>query len=87
KDGDWTSAVLAMIERPGAAPVSLASISSVHWSDGGLIDVERVSAALKTRGAMFLIDATQSAGVLAMDVKRLDPDFVLFPTYKWVLGP
>ena len=22
-----------------------------------------------------------------MDVKRLDPDFVLFPTYKWVLGP
>jgi selenocysteine lyase/cysteine desulfurase len=22
-----------------------------------------------------------------MEVKRLDPDFVLFPTYKWVLGP
>jgi selenocysteine lyase/cysteine desulfurase len=22
-----------------------------------------------------------------MDVKRLDPDFVLFPTYKWLLGP
>ena len=35
----------------------------------------------------FLIDATQSAGVLAMDVKRLDPDFVIFPTYKWLLGP
>ena len=37
-DGDWTSAVLAAIERSGAPPVSLASISSVHWSDGGLID-------------------------------------------------
>ncbi|MBN8986955.1 MAG: aminotransferase class V-fold PLP-dependent enzyme [Rhizobiales bacterium] len=86
-DGDWTSAVLAVIERSGAAPVSLASISSVHWSDGGLIDVDRVSAALKSRGAMFLVDATQAVGVLAMDVKRLDPDFVLFPTYKWVLGP
>ena len=35
----------------------------------------------------FLIDATQSAGVLAMDVQRLDPDFVIFPTYKWLLGP
>ena len=22
-----------------------------------------------------------------MDVRRLDPDFVLFPTYKWLLGP
>ena len=36
-DGDWTSAVLAAIERPGAARLALASISSVHWSDGGLI--------------------------------------------------
>ena len=22
-----------------------------------------------------------------MDVARLDPDFVIFPTYKWLLGP
>jgi selenocysteine lyase/cysteine desulfurase len=86
-DGDWTSAVLAAIERSGAPPVSLASISSVHWSDGGLIDVDKIGAALKQRGAAFLIDATQGAGVLAMDVRRLDPDFVIFPTYKWLLGP
>ena len=86
-DGDWTSAVLAAIERPGAPPVSLASISSVHWSDGGLIDIEKVGAALRQRGATFLIDATHSAGVLTMDVGRLDPDFVIFPTYKWLLGP
>jgi selenocysteine lyase/cysteine desulfurase len=86
-DGDWTSAVLAAIERPGAPPTGLASISSVHWSDGGLIDVEAIAAALRRQGAIFLIDATQSAGVLAMDVARLDPDFVIFPTYKWLLGP
>lgn len=86
-NGDWTAAVLAVIERPGAPPVGLASISSVHWSDGGLIDLDRVSAALRRQGALFLIDATQSAGVLAMDVQRLDPDFVLFPTYKWLVGP
>jgi selenocysteine lyase/cysteine desulfurase len=86
-DGDWTSAVLAAIERPGAPPVSLASISSVHWSDGGLIDIEKVGATLRQRGAAFLIDATHSAGVLTMDVGRLDPDFVIFPTYKWLLGP
>ena len=86
-DGDWTSAVLAIIERTSAPPVALASISSVHWSDGGLIDVDAVSAALKRQGASFLLDATHSAGVLAMDVRRLDPDFVIFPTYKWLLGP
>jgi selenocysteine lyase/cysteine desulfurase len=87
EDGDWTSSVLAAIERPGAPPVSLASISSVHWSDGGLIDIEKVGAALRQRGATFLLDATHSAGVLTMDVRRLDPDFVIFPTYKWLLGP
>jgi selenocysteine lyase/cysteine desulfurase len=86
-DGDWTSAVLAAIERSGAPPVSLASISSVHWSDGGLIDIEKVGAALRQRGASFLVDATHSTGVLTMDVRRLDPDFVIFPTYKWLLGP
>src|SRR5262249_51986544 len=26
-------------------------------------------------------------GVIATDVKTLDPDFLIFPTYKWVLGP
>jgi selenocysteine lyase/cysteine desulfurase len=86
-DGDWTTAVLAAVERTGAPPVGLASISSVHWSDGGLIDVEKIGATLRRQGAAFLIDATQSAGVLTMDVRRLDPDFVIFPTYKWLLGP
>jgi selenocysteine lyase/cysteine desulfurase len=86
-DGDWTSAVLSAIERPGAPPVGLASISSVHWSDGGLIELEKVAAALKRQGALFLIDATHGTGVLRLEVTRLDPDFVIFPTYKWLLGP
>jgi len=86
-DYDWTSAILAAIERPGAPPVGLASISSVHWSDGGLVDVEKVSAALKRQGAVFLIDATHHVGVLDLDVTRLGPDFVMFPTYKWLIGP
>jgi selenocysteine lyase/cysteine desulfurase len=86
-DGDWTSAVMAAIERPGAAPVALASISWIHWSDGGLIDLAKVAAALRKHDAKFLIDATHGVGVMALDVKTLDPDIVLFPTYKWTLGP
>jgi len=34
-----------------------------------------------------VIDATHGAGVMDIDVRRLDPDFLVFPTYKWVLGP
>jgi selenocysteine lyase/cysteine desulfurase len=85
-DGDWTEALLAAIARPGA-PVGLASIASVHWSDGGAIDLTRVRAALRAQGAALLVDATHGAGVMKLDVKTLDPDFLIFPTYKWVLGP
>jgi selenocysteine lyase/cysteine desulfurase len=86
-DGDWTSAVLAGIERRDAAPVALASMSSVHWSDGCVIDLQAVAGALRRQGAALLVDATHHAGVLPVDVRTLDPDFLVFPTYKWVLGP
>lgn len=84
---DWTAALVEAIERPGEPPVALASISSVHWSDGGLIDLAAVKAALRSQGGRLLVDATHGAGVMAMDVRTLDPDFVIFPTYKWLLGP
>ena len=86
-NGDWTEALEDAIARPGAAPIAVASISSVHWSDGGMIDLGRVAAALRRQGAALLIDATHSAGVLPLDVRALDPDFVAFPTYKWLVGP
>ncbi|MGH7057224.1 MAG: aminotransferase class V-fold PLP-dependent enzyme [Acetobacteraceae bacterium] len=86
-DGDWTAALLAAIERKGARPLALASISSVHWADGGALDLDRIAPALKAAGAALLLDATHAVGVLPLDVTALDPDFLVFPTYKWVLGP
>src|SRR5262249_6143362 len=86
-DGDWTSALLEAIERPGAAPIGIVSVSSVHWSDGGQIDLGRLALAIRAAGAVLLVDATHSVGVAALDVRALDPDFLVFPTYKWVLGP
>jgi selenocysteine lyase/cysteine desulfurase len=85
-DGDWTAAVEEAIARPGA-PVSIASISNLHWADGALLDMDRISTALKAKGAALLIDATHGAGMMDLDVARIDPDFLIFPTYKWVLGP
>jgi selenocysteine lyase/cysteine desulfurase len=76
-NADWTEALLEAIARPGAAPVAVASISSVHWSDGGAVDLGPVAVALRSHGAALLIDATQSAGVMSLDVRALDPDFVV----------
>jgi len=52
-----------------------------------VIDLAAVGAALRRQGALLLVDATQGCGVIELDVTRLDPDFVIFPTYKWLLGP
>ena len=86
-DSDWTTALLAAIGRPGAPPVGLAALTPTHWSDGAVIDLPRVTAALHRQSARIVIDATQSVGVLDLDIATLKPDFLAFPTYKWVLGP
>ena len=86
-DGDWAAALLAAVERPGTAPVSVASVSSVHWSDGALLALDAVARALRDRGAALVVDATHAVGVVRTDVAALDPDFLVFPTYKWALGP
>jgi len=82
-----TRAAAARLINADVADVALTpSVSYGVATAAKILTIPRGSR-VKRQGALFLIDATQSVGVLAMDVKRLDPDFVLFPTYKWLLGP
>ena len=84
-DGDWTAALAAAIAEED--DLALVSISNVQWADGGAIDVARLRPAIREKGAALLVDATHAVGVLDIDVTALDPDFLIFPTYKWLLGP
>lgn len=86
-DHDWTAALLEAIARPGAPPLALATLSPLHWSDGTVIDLDRVAPAVHAAGAALVVDATQAVGAVPVDVARWRPDFLAFPTYKWVLGP
>jgi hypothetical protein len=49
-NGDWTEALLTAIERTGAAPIAIVSISSVHRSDGGAVNLDLVASAVRARG-------------------------------------
>lgn len=86
-DGDWTSAVLAAIARPEAPPLAIATLTPSHWTDGTAIDLDRLAPVVREAGAALVIDATQAAGAMPVDVACWQPDFLAFPTYKWVLGP
>ena len=86
-DGDWTAALLEAIARPGAPPLAVATLTPLHWADGTIIDLDRLALAVRAAGATLVVDATQAVGAMPIDVARLKPDFLAFPTYKWVLGP
>ena len=86
-DGDWTAALLDRIATPGLPPVGIAALTPLLWTDGSLIDLERIAPKLREQGAAIVVDATQGAGILPLDVHRIAADYLVFPTYKWLLGP
>jgi selenocysteine lyase/cysteine desulfurase len=86
-DRDWTSAILAHLQRFQGRPPAIASLGATFWRDGTQVDLPRVCAALHAAGTRIVLDLTQSAGVLDLDVRALHADFAMFPTYKWLLGP
>lgn len=82
-DADWTAAILSSLDDR----VAIAALPHCHWTDGGHVDLERVSPALHKLGARLVLDVTQSLGVLPLDVTRIKVDYLACASYKWLLGP
>jgi selenocysteine lyase/cysteine desulfurase len=82
-DGDWTRDVLAAI----GPQTALAALPHCHWTDGTLIDLEAVGARLRQFDGALVIDGCQSVGALPIDVQKVQPDFLVTASYKWLLGP
>lgn len=83
EDLDWTREVLDAIDERTA----VVALPHCHWTDGGLVDLVRVSARVRDVGAALVVDATQSIGVLPFPINDVRPDFLVTSTYKWLLGP
>ncbi|MGE4070758.1 MAG: aminotransferase class V-fold PLP-dependent enzyme [Lysobacterales bacterium] len=78
----WTEALLAAMDDQFAVVV----VPACHWHDGSLLDLERVAAAARARGAALVVDATQALGVIDLDLRTLDADFAVAAGHKWLLG-
>jgi len=65
----------------------LISVSLVRFDDASLLDAARVAEACHAVGAYLLLDVSQCAGALPMDVRALGADFVVCAGYKWLLSP
>jgi selenocysteine lyase/cysteine desulfurase len=79
----WADAVLAELDER----VGVVSVPNVHWTDGALVDLDRIAPAAREAGAALVVDASQSVGAMPVDVSRIRPDFLVTVGYKWQLGP
>ena len=80
-------AVLAAFDKlitPGTHAVICNHISNVF---GFVQPVEAIAAICRKRGVPFIIDASQSAGLLSLDMKALGADFIAMPGHKGLYGP
>ncbi len=82
-DGDWTSAVVSAVDERTV----VVAVPNCHFMSGALLDLRRVAEASRSAGALFVVDATQSLGVLPLHVSDIAPDMVVAAGYKWLLGP
>ncbi len=80
-------AVLAAFDRlivPGVDAVICSHVSNVF---GFIQPVEEIAAICRKRGVPFVIDASQSAGVLPLDMGALGAAFIAMPGHKGLYGP
>jgi selenocysteine lyase/cysteine desulfurase len=62
-------------------------ISHVEYGRGQRFDLSSLAAAAHEHGALLVVDATQSAGAVPIDVRADALDAVLSSGYKWLCGP
>ncbi|MDH4207512.1 MAG: aminotransferase class V-fold PLP-dependent enzyme, partial [Anaerolineae bacterium] len=66
---------------------SAVCVSHVQYSTGQRLDLKMLADAAHRHGALLIVDATQSAGAVPIDVVADDVDLLVTSGYKWLCGP
>lgn len=79
---EWHDALEAAIDRDTV----LVALEPAHWTDGTRFDLDRLARRARAVGAALVVDATQVAGVMPLDVGALQPDALVVHGYKSMLA-
>ncbi len=77
-------AILREIDHPKTRMVTL---SHVEFASGQRHDLATIGKACREKGVLFCVDGIQSLGVLPVDVKSMNIDFLAADGHKWLMGP
>lgn len=67
--------------------VRLIAVSAVSFWDGRRHEVEKIGKLCRSKNILFSVDAIQAAGVVPIDVKSWNCDFLASGGQKWLFGP
>lgn len=75
------------IERLVDKNTAVICVSHVQYASGHRLDPVKLAQLAHANNAILVLDATQSAGVVPIDVRQAKFHFVLSSAYKWLCGP
>ncbi len=76
-----------LLERLRDPRVRVLAVSLVQFSNGYLVDLDRLSAATRETGAFLVVDAIQGIGQVPVDLSRTQVDVLACGGQKWLLSP
>ena len=75
---------LEALPRPDTRAVVCTHASNLT---GNVLDIARIGEMARRRGALFIVDASQTAGALPIDMEAMGVDVLCFTGHKGLMGP
>lgn len=86
-DGTRQVPLDAILQAADHPATRLLTISHVEFGSGQRHDLQAIGNFCKERGIRFCVDGIQSVGVLPVDVRAMNIDYLSADGHKWMLGP
>ena len=78
-----TDDIIALIDQQ----TEVVCISHVEYGNGQTFDLQLLAEAAHDHDALLVVDATQSAGSIPIDIQVCPVDVLISGSYKWLCGP
>lgn len=83
-DPDATVTAFARLIRPNTKMIVCTHASNVT---GTVLPIARIGALCRERGILFAVDAAQSAGMIGIDMVKMNIDYLCLATHKGLYAP
>lgn len=77
----------ALLKAADHPRTRLLALSHVEYASGQRHDLATIGQFCRQRNILFCVDAIQSMGVLPLDVRAMNVDYLAADGHKWLLGP